>query len=79
MPLPNYRPPFYVRQSTFINGCVRQSVGRSVGWVTPSFDDTHVAPYWPTWPCFEKKTARNALILELLYSIMEKNWIMGKN
>ena len=30
-------------------------VGRSVGWlvcgVTQSFDDPHVAPYWPTWPC----------------------------
>ena len=26
-------------------------VGRSVGWsVTHSFDDPHVAPYWPTWP-----------------------------
>ena len=25
------------------------SVGRSV---THSFDDPHVAPYWPTWPCF---------------------------
>ena len=24
----------------------------SVGWsVTHSFDDPHVAPYWPTWPC----------------------------
>ena len=20
--------------------------------VTHSFDDSHVAPYWPTWPCF---------------------------
>ena len=27
-------------------------VGRSVGRVTHSFDDPHVAPYWPTWPCF---------------------------
>ena len=26
-------------------------VGRSVGRVTHSFDDQHVAPYWPTWPC----------------------------
>ena len=25
------------------------SVGLSV---THSFDDPHVAPYWPTWPCF---------------------------
>ena len=23
----------------------------SVGRVTHSFDDPHVAPYWPTWPC----------------------------
>ena len=27
----------------------------SIGWlvcrVTHSFDDPHVAPYWPTWPC----------------------------
>ena len=21
------------------------------GWVTHSFDDPYVAPYWPTWPC----------------------------
>ena len=33
------------------------SVGWLVGWlvglsVTHSFDDPHVAPYWPTWPCF---------------------------
>ena len=28
-------------------------VCRSVGLsVTHSFDDQHVAPYWPTWPCF---------------------------
>ena len=28
-------------------------VGRSAGRsVTHSFDDQHVAPYWPTWPCF---------------------------
>ena len=27
-------------------------VGRSVGWlVTHLFNDPHVAPYWPTWPC----------------------------
>ena len=33
-------------------------VGRSVGRlvclsVTHSFDDPHVAPYWPTWPCYK--------------------------
>ena len=28
------------------------SVGRSVCWVTHSFDDPHVAPYWPTRPCY---------------------------
>jgi len=27
-------------------------VGLSVGRVTHSFDDPHVAPYWPPWPCF---------------------------
>ena len=28
-------------------------VGRLVGLSVPhSFDDPHVAPYWPTWPCF---------------------------
>ena len=37
-----------MRQSTSITGCVR----RLVGWVTHSFDDPHVAPYWPTWHCF---------------------------
>ena len=37
-----------MRQSTSITGCVRLSVGRSVGRVTHSFDDPHVAPYWPT-------------------------------
>ena len=46
-----------MRQSTPITGCVRRSVGRSVGRlvglsVTHPFDDPHVAPYWPTWPCF---------------------------
>ena len=34
---------------------VAVSVGRSVGSsdcrVTHSFDDPHVAPYWPFWPC----------------------------
>ena len=41
-----------MRQSTSITGCVRWLVGRSVGWsVTHSFDDPHVAPYWPTLPC----------------------------
>ena len=28
----------------------------SVCRVTHSFDDPHVAPYWPTWPCFCNKT-----------------------
>ena len=45
-----------MRKSTSITGCVRWlvgwSVGRSVGQVTHSFDDPHVAPYWPSWPCF---------------------------
>ena len=30
---------------------VDQSAGRSISRVTHSFDDPHVAPYWPTWPC----------------------------
>ena len=38
-----------MRQSTSITGCVRWLVSR----VTHSFDDPHVAPYWPTWPCFQ--------------------------
>ena len=39
---------FQVRRSTSIIGCVRWLVG----WLgTHSFDDPHVAPYWPTWPC----------------------------
>ena len=30
------------------------SVGWSVGLsVTHSFDDPHVAPDWPTWPCYK--------------------------
>ena len=45
-----------MRQSISITGCVRWSVGRSVGrsvcGVTHSFGDPHVAPYWHTWPCF---------------------------
>ena len=42
-----------MRQSTSITGCVRRLVGRLVGLsVTHLFDDLHVAPYWPTWPCF---------------------------
>ena len=41
-----------MRQSTSITGCVRLLVCWSVGLlVTHSFDDPHVAPYWPTWPC----------------------------
>ena len=33
------------------------SVGRLVGWlVTHSFDDPHVANYWPTWPCSPNET-----------------------
>ena len=32
------------------------SVGWSVGRVTHSFDDPHVAPYWFTWPCFHITT-----------------------
>ena len=31
---------------------VGRSVGLSVFGVTHSFDDPHVAPYWPTWPCY---------------------------
>ena len=33
-------------------GWLIRLVGRLVGWVTHSFDDSHVAPYWPTWPYF---------------------------
>ena len=37
-------------------------VGRSVGWlvgrVTHSFDNLHVAPYWPTWPCYFGKMSQ---------------------
>ena len=43
---------FQVRQSTSIIGCVRWSVGRSVGRVTNSFDNPLGAPYWAAWPCF---------------------------
>ena len=39
-----------MRQSTSITGFVRWLVC----WVTHSFDDPHVAPYWPTWPCFSR-------------------------
>ena len=36
---------------------VGRSVGRLVGrLVTQSFDNLHVAPYWPTWPCFSLLT-----------------------
>ena len=53
-----------MRQNTSITGCVRRSVGWSVGWsVTHSFDDPHVAPYCPTWPCSiqgaERKKMKN--------------------
>ena len=38
-------------------------VGRSVGLsvdlsVTHLFDDPHVAPYWPDWPCFKSNGTR---------------------
>ena len=47
-----------MRQSTSTTGCVRWSVG----WlVTHSFDDPHVAPYWPTWPCFFNKKVSDEL------------------
>ena len=43
---------FQVRQSTSLTGCVRWSDCWLVGRITHLFDDPHVAPYWPTWPCF---------------------------
>ena len=50
-------PPFLWAKNRFLGATKHlynwlcPSVGRSVGWVTHSFDDPHVAPYWPTWPC----------------------------
>ena len=54
---------FQVRQSTSITGCVRWSVGR----VTHSFDDPHVAPYWPTWPCFLAIQVKDKRTIETSY------------
>ena len=31
---------------------VGRLVGLSVGQVTHLFNDPHVTPNWPTWPCF---------------------------
>ena len=54
------------------------SVGRSVGWlVTHSFDDSHIAPYWPTWPCFLMLAFKNAFldaILCLIAGTVEKDF-----
>ena len=49
-------------------------VGRTVGRVTHSFDDPHVAPYWPTWPCliFKQKNTSVTLLAAL------KNWLLDR-
>ena len=42
-------------------------VGRSVCLclsVTHSFDDPHVAPYWPTWPCFDMPSSLVVLLVD---------------
>ena len=48
---------------------VGQSVGWGVGRGKHSFDDPHVAPYWPTWPCSylkeEEKIEKNQFFLLL--------------
>ena len=43
-----HRTSFWVRQSTSIPGCVCRLVSWSVGWVTHSFDDPHLAVLIPT-------------------------------
>ena len=35
-------------------------VGWLVGRVMHSFDDPHVAPYWPTWPCLMLNNMKRA-------------------
>ena len=64
---------FQVRHSTSITGSVRRLVGLLVCLsVTHSFDDQHVAPYWPTWPCF--------LNIDLLFSsFLETRFILLMN
>ena len=48
--------PFSIVQNFFLGATKHlynwlcPSVGWLVGRVTHSFDDPHVAPYWPTWP-----------------------------
>ena len=43
-----------------LNPLVRWSVCWLVGLsVTHSFDDPHVAPYWPTWPCYNSTNMRS--------------------
>ena len=54
-----------MRQSTSITGCVRWLVGLSV---THSFDDPHVAPYWPSLPCCFMRTSEIPLRLSRTFA-----------
>ena len=46
-----------------MTGCVRWSVGWLVGLlVKHSFDNPHVAPYRPTWPCSSVKFPNHTLL-----------------
>ena len=43
------------------------SVGWLVGRVTHSFDDPHVAPYWPTWSCWPYNTQKSPYSKNVTY------------
>ena len=45
-------PPVFLGATKHLYNWLCPLVGWLVGWVTHSFDDPHVAPYWPTWPCY---------------------------
>ena len=48
-----YQYSFFLGATKHLLNWLSPSVGLSVCLsVTHSFDDPHVAPYWPSWPCF---------------------------
>ena len=63
---------FFLGATKHLYNWLCPSVGRSVGWsvgrVTHSFNDPHVAPYWPTWPCFNiNESNQPKELFEIIY------------
>ena len=56
-----YYLPFCQNHFPFLGATKHLYNWLSVGWlvglsVTHLFDDQHVAPYWPTWPCYHRNS-----------------------